>query len=164
MSRMQPKTNQLWVCLIYLFLINLTINDTCIYKEDGSGLLNTYHELYLNGNCYPCMVECKTCSSTQDRSCSSGNCEDNFYFNQSLSQCVKCGSLCKTCSGPEEADCQVCLDGLYFNSVSKICQTCPYGAKSCSGPTVLSCYNRYFLDSESFTCRKCPTNCFSCTS
>lgn len=162
---MLKTTNSFSINLVFLsFIIKLTLNDTCKYKEDGTGLLNSYHELYLNGNCYPCMIQCKTCSSVQDIACSSGNCEDNFYFDQSLTQCVKCASLCKTCNGPQESDCHVCLDGLYFNGVSKSCQSCPFGAKTCSGAMAYSCYDRYFLDSQTFACRKCPVNCYSCAS
>lgn len=68
-----------FACLMLLML--QTKADTCVYNEDGTGLLNSYHELYIDGKCYPCPIQCKICDTVQDLSCSGGNCEDYYFYN-----------------------------------------------------------------------------------
>ncbi|OMJ79471.1 hypothetical protein SteCoe_20479 [Stentor coeruleus] len=109
---------------------------------------------YKDGNCYPCIFPCKTCTS--DTICSS--CINTLELDITTGKC-NCPSNCAKCDTISLV-CTLCKDGFFMNS--GVCYPCEASCKTCvtNALTCTTCFRDYELNAKSQCCAVGCANCF----
>uniref|UniRef100_H3D124 Proprotein convertase subtilisin/kexin type 5b n=1 Tax=Tetraodon nigroviridis TaxID=99883 RepID=H3D124_TETNG len=93
-------------------------------------------------NCLHYFLKFKNNTRTCVSECPSG------FFRDDKKRCKKCSSACETCVGSRSDQCTSCRPGYHLSEGTNMC--------------VSSCFESYYLDHDSNTCRRCPENCKRC--
>ena len=139
-----------------------------------------------NGNCLPCLSNCRQCSGTQQGVCLS--CGKGFFLNtegtcsvctefcsscnaNGCTECVagyaltsdfqcakKCTTPCASCSTTDPSSCFSCLAGYSYDQTTSTC----IPVTSCAENVCNVCPFGYILDVNS--CFQCNSNCARCSS
>lgn len=100
-----------------MWMIGMVWARDCVYEDDYSTkLINSVHEVEVDGQCFPCLPFCRECSDVDDGSCSGGNCERGFFYSPSEDLCIACPVLCQQCTSA--TTCSLCIDGYYLDANS----------------------------------------------
>ena len=90
--------------------INIKFLKTCYhscgkcYKDINASDINEHNCITCNQNFYRSPLKERNCYQINEK-------EENWYFDERISEFGICNSTCKTCSGPTEHDCLTCKSG-----------------------------------------------------
>ncbi|CAK94680.1 unnamed protein product (macronuclear) [Paramecium tetraurelia] len=126
-------------------------------------------------NCNNSATSCTSCVDASHQSTPSCNCQSGMGMDTTTYMCFNCSSNCDTCTSGTV--CTLCYDGYYLNAnacspCTKPCQSCSSSSTNCSTcvdttnqvtPTC-ACKEAQILNTSSYLCDSCPSNCKVCSS
>lgn len=140
---------------------------------DSNGCLVCKADFYPeNGICTPCAEVCNHCSGPTEDDCI--NCDEGFYFSESLNACFACDKSCTACYGPSASSCSSCATGYFMNRCT--CSKCEYNCHKCD--SLRNCqecndgFRLYIREGETDHdcqpcknrgCKKCDSSIDKCT-
>ena len=143
-------------------------------KKCNSTHYNVYSaDFYpVNGVCFPCAEVCAHCNGPTAEDCI--NCDDVFYFSDSLQACFTCDKACSVCTRPSKYEYSSCTTGFFMNMGQ--CSKCEYNCLECESlRNCLKCddgFCLYVRESETDNdcqpcryrvCKKCDSAIDQCT-
>ncbi|CAD8093460.1 unnamed protein product [Paramecium primaurelia] len=148
----QNTDTQCTSCFTGKYLSNsqcLTCSTNCMECEANSGNCTLCSSGYSINAFYQC-AQCSTC-----------NCPDGQYYDQSQNKCFGCEAKCSSCFGGMISQCTSCINGYYIqDSTCTLCQTPCINCTSAI--SCLSCISTTYLSGTS--CLTCQSPCIKCQS
>lgn len=132
----------------------------CIECDDGYTLSGD------STKCIKCDIKkCFQCSS-DGKACD--RCAGGYGFITKAKACVACKvSNCESCP-KDVSKCASCgydyAKGIQYGLVGGKCVMCPKNANKCDGNKVTSCVVGFYADTQTNSCKECPSTCSSCSS
>jgi len=92
-----------------------------------------------------------------------GKCNDGFFLNDTLSQCLACPANCQVCN--DSNTCTECIQGSFLNDMNNCADCGVSGCLNCNKHGECDkCFPGYFLSANSSTCSYCGYPCDECAS
>lgn len=159
----------LWICGIDDFWDGydcFSCDENCSSGCKVQGFCNICHDKKCH-NCHDYTSTCDICKNHATlHSDSNCQCTARYYWESDSESCLPCNDSCTLCDGPTSSDCLNCLDPhcvdcTYYSL--KTCIQCQENFQVVDSQCEL-CDEEQYYDSQTLTCKNCPSPCQTCTS